>query len=59
LFEKADQNHDGWLASGETNPLAENALSSPSLSSVAEEEFLVECGAQVLQKMPDTRLATL
>jgi hypothetical protein len=51
LFEKADENHDGSLANGEMNPFAEEAVSPLSLLSVSEEEFLVECGAHVLQEV--------
>lgn len=63
LFQKADENRDGVLAGGETNPFAKPLGASSSLSqigtAVSEEEFMTQCGASVLQQMPATQLAMM
>jgi hypothetical protein len=63
LFDQADRNHDGQLADGESNPLASQAEPMSSLSqpvaAITEEQFIAECGAQVLEKMPDSQLAVI
>lgn len=63
LFQKADENRDGILAGGETNPFAKPLGASSSLSqigtAVSEEEFMTQCGASVLQQMPATQLAMM
>jgi hypothetical protein len=61
LFDKADENDDGALANGEANPFAEPmdgaSLLAKLAATVSEEEFLVACGANVLQHMLSNQLA--
>lgn len=64
IFNTADENNDGTLAHGENNPFARSSGSASILaqeltSTVSEDEFMAECGAHVLQKMPANQLAMM